>query len=69
MKNDTGFDMEILAKFAIGTNPGIVEPVGNISLDEKIGGSVHIAIGMNERFGGRNRSNLQEDLIVLKPTV
>jgi leucyl aminopeptidase (aminopeptidase T) len=38
-------------------------------LDEKIGGSIHIAIGMNERFGGRNKSNLHLDLVVLRPEV
>lgn len=62
-------DKDVIAEFAIGTNPGATEPIGNIALDEKIGGSVHIAIGMNERFGGRNKSNLHLDLVILKPTV
>ena len=62
-------DKDVIAEFAIGLNPGITEPVGDIMLDEKIGGSVHIAIGMNESFGGRNRSNLHLDLVILRPTV
>jgi leucyl aminopeptidase (aminopeptidase T) len=62
-------DKDVIAELGIGVNPGVVEPIGNISLDEKIGGSVHIAIGMNERFGGRNKSNLHLDLVILKPTV
>jgi aminopeptidase len=62
-------DKDYIAEFAIGTNPGVTEPIGYISLDEKIGGSVHIAIGMNENFGGRNRSNLHLDLVIQKPTV
>jgi aminopeptidase len=43
--------------------------LGIVALDEKIGGSVHIAIGMNEHFGGGNRSNLHLDLVMLNPTV
>jgi len=62
-------DKDRIAEFAIGTNPGVTDPIGNSSLDEKIGGSVHIAIGMNDRFGGVNKSNLHLDLVILKPTV
>ena len=62
-------DKDIIAEFAIGLNPGVTGPVGIIALDEKIGGSVHIAIGMNESFGGKNRSNLHLDLVILRPTV
>jgi len=62
-------DKDAIAEFAIGLNPGATEPVGIIALDEKIGGSVHIAIGMNESFGGKNRSNLHLDLVILCPTV
>jgi aminopeptidase len=58
-----------IAEFAIGTNPGVREPTGYISLDEKIGGSAHIAIGMNDRFGGRNSSNLHLDFVIRRPTV
>ena len=62
-------DKDVIAEFAIGLNPGVTEAVGDAMLDEKIGGSVHIAVGMNERFGGRNRSNLHLDLVMLCPTV
>jgi len=62
-------DKDRLAEFSIGTNPGVREPTGMIALDEKIGGSVHIAVGMNEHFGGKNRSNLHLDLVILKPNV
>ena len=58
-----------IAEFAIGLNPGVSEPTGDIMLDEKIYGSIHIAIGMNKRFGGTNRSNLHLDLVILNPTV
>jgi leucyl aminopeptidase (aminopeptidase T) len=62
-------DKDRIAEFAIATNPGVTEPIGYISLDEKIGGSVHIAIGMNDRFGGKNESNLHQDFVILNPTV
>ena len=62
-------DKDRIAEFAIGLNPGITEPVGDTALDEKIGGSVHLAIGMNESFGGRNRSNLHLDMVILRPAV
>ncbi len=62
-------DKDRIAEFAIGLNPGAIEPIGDIMHDEKIGGSVHIAIGMNDRFGGINRSNLHLDLVMLAPVV
>ncbi len=62
-------DKDVIAEFAVGLNPGVSKPVGDIRLDEKIKGSAHIAIGANELFGGRNRSNLHLDLVMLRPTV
>jgi len=62
-------DKDRIAEFAIATNPGVTEPIGYISLDEKIGGSVHIAVGMNDTFGGKNKSNLHQDFVILKPNV
>lgn len=62
-------DKDVIAEFAMGLNPGVTELTGDIRLDEKIYGSVHIAIGANESFGGRNHSNFHLDLVVLHPTV
>ena len=62
-------DKDRIAEFAVGCNPGVRDPVGFVSLDEKIGGSVHLAIGKNADFGGRNVSNLHLDLVILHPTV
>ncbi len=62
-------DKDVIAEFAIGLNPAVNQAVGDIRLDEKIAGSVHIAIGANDFFGGQNRSNLHLDLVMLKPTV
>ena len=62
-------DKDVIAEFAIALNPGVTEPIGDIMLDEKIGGSIHIAIGMNESFGGKNKADMHLDLVVLHPTV
>jgi len=43
--------------------------VENLKLDEKLNGSVHIAIGMNDHFGGQNHSNLRLDLVMLHPSL
>ena len=62
-------DLDAIAEFAIGLNPGASEPVGLAALDEKIGGSVHIAIGANQSFGGRNLADLHLDMVIMRPTV
>ena len=62
-------DKNVIAEFAFGLNPGVTEPLGDILLDEKTGGSVHIAVGMNEHFGGRNRASLHQDFVILQPSV
>lgn len=49
---------------AIGTNEMIQEVTGNILFDEKIGGSIHTAIGASyPDTGGKNVSGLHWDLI------
>lgn len=53
-----------LGEIGIGTNFGIDRPVGAILFDEKIGGTVHLALGRSyPETGGRNRSALHWDLI------
>jgi aminopeptidase len=53
-----------LGEIGIGTNYGIDRPVGAILFDEKIGGTVHIALGRSyPETGGRNVSALHWDLI------
>ena len=53
-----------LGELGIGTNYGIRRFVKNILFDEKIGGSVHLALGNSyEETGGRNRSALHWDMI------
>ncbi len=51
-------------EFAIGTNYGIQRFTKNILLDEKIGGTIHIALGSAyPATGSKNRSSLHWDMI------
>ncbi len=53
-----------LGELGIGTNFGITRPTGTILFDEKIGGTVHLALGRSyPETGGRNASALHWDLI------
>jgi aminopeptidase len=53
-----------LGEIGIGTNFGIARPIGTILFDEKIGGTVHIALGRSyPETGGKNKSALHWDLI------
>jgi len=49
---------------AIGTNYGINRITKNILFDEKIGGSIHMAIGQSySQAGGKNVSSIHWDMI------
>ena len=49
---------------AIGTNPNIQKITKNILFDEKMGGSVHMAIGQSYlQAGGKNESSVHWDMI------
>jgi aminopeptidase len=53
-----------LGEIGIGTNDGIDRPTGTILLDEKMGGTVHLALGRSyPETGGVNASALHWDLI------
>jgi aminopeptidase len=53
-----------LGELGIGTNFGIDRPVGVILFDEKIGGTVHLALGRSyPETGGKNESALHWDLV------
>jgi aminopeptidase len=53
-----------LGEFGIGTNFGIQQFTGNILFDEKIGGTIHMAIGMGyPETGSKNRSAVHWDMI------
>jgi aminopeptidase len=53
-----------LGEIGIGTNFGIDRPVGATLFDEKIGGTIHLALGRSyPETGGVNRSAVHWDLI------
>jgi aminopeptidase len=54
----------LLGEIGIGTNAGIDRPTGSILLDEKMAGTVHLALGRSyPETGGRNSSALHWDLL------
>ncbi len=57
-----------IAEFGIGTNDG-VRLSGNLLEDEKVLGTVHIAIGDNKSMGGKVDAPIHLDGVIKKPTV
>lgn len=54
-----------LGEIGIGTNFNIKDPIGQILFDEKIGGTIHLALGSAyPASGGKNQSPLHWDLIL-----
>ncbi|MAT45694.1 MAG: aminopeptidase [Anaerolineaceae bacterium] len=61
---DTDEGSRYLGEFAFGTNNGIRQFTGNILFDEKIGGSIHVAIGAGyPKTGSVNQSSVHWDFI------
>jgi aminopeptidase len=53
-----------IGEFAIGTNAGINRPTGDINIDEKTGGSFHMAVGSGyPETGSLNQSAIHGDLV------
>jgi leucyl aminopeptidase (aminopeptidase T) len=58
-----------IAELGIGTNTNAIL-TGNVLEDEKIIGTIHIAIGDNTSYpGGTNKSEIHFDAVVLEPTL
>jgi aminopeptidase len=61
---DTDAGARTLGEFAIGTNTGITKFTRNILFDEKIGGTVHMAVGAGyPETGSHNESSVHWDMI------
>jgi aminopeptidase len=61
---DTDAGARRLGEIGIGTNTGIDRAISNTLLDEKLGGTVHLAIGRSyPETGGTNESAVHWDLI------
>jgi len=66
---EVGEDAYNLAELGIGTNVAVTELVGSVLLDEKAGGTVHIAIGDDHAIGGDTHAPIHLDGILTEPTV
>jgi aminopeptidase len=54
----------VLGEFGIGANAGVTDFTRDILLDEKMGGTIHLAIGRSyPESGGRNHSAVHWDMI------
>lgn len=62
-------DKNRIGEMGIGINDEIHAPTGYLLTDEKIMGTVHLAIGHNQLMGGANKSTLHWDMVILQPTV
>lgn len=58
-----------LAELGIGTNVAVTELVGNVLLDEKAAGTVHIAIGDDAGIGGDVDAPLHIDGVIRNPEI
>ncbi len=61
---ETDAGARYLGEIGIGTNYGIQRASGNVLFDEKLGGTVHLAIGRSyAQTGGKNDSSVHTDLV------
>jgi aminopeptidase len=61
---DTDIGARRIGELGIGCNPGITRYMGNVYFDEKIDGTVHIALGFGfPDLGGLNESAIHWDLV------
>lgn len=61
---DTDGGARRLGELGFGCNEGIPRPTRNVLFDEKIAGTIHLALGSGfPQLGGRNESDLHWDLL------
>jgi leucyl aminopeptidase (aminopeptidase T) len=58
-----------VAEIGIGTNVAVTDLVGSVLLDEKAGGTVHVAIGDDHGIGGDTEAPIHLDGVLTDPTV
>lgn len=63
-----GDSARVIAELGIGTNP-MARLQGNIITDEKVLGTVHIAVGRNDFIGGTNIAATHIDGVISQPTL
>ncbi len=67
--DEVGRDAYNLAELGIGTNVGVTELIGSVLLDEKAGGTVHVAVGDDAGIGGDTDAPVHMDGILREPAV
>jgi aminopeptidase len=61
---DTDAGARRIGELGLGCNPGITRYTRNILFDEKIAGTVHLALGASYTYaGGRNESTIHWDMV------
>jgi len=68
MLDEVGEKARNIAEFGIGINPQ-AHLIGNVLEDEKVGGTVHIALGDNSTFGGDVIAGIHLDGIITRPEI
>lgn len=68
LESQTG-DKDYIAELGIGLNPRITRVTGELALDEKIIGTIHIATGENRMLHGKGVSSFHWDLVMNRPTL
>jgi leucyl aminopeptidase (aminopeptidase T) len=66
---EVGADAYNLAELGIGANVAVEDLVGSVLLDEKAGGTVHLAIGDDHGIGGDVEAPIHSDGVLTDPTV
>lgn len=64
-----GGDTLKIGEFGVGLNPAVVEAYGSTLTDEKMTGTIHLALGENRFFGGKNSCTYHKDMLVFEPRV
>lgn len=59
---------KVIAELGVGTNP-IAKVIGNITVDEKALGTIHIAFGNSANIGGTNDVPIHLDAVITSSTV
>lgn len=58
-----------LGEFGIGLNASVQNLTGNVIMDEKAGGTAHIALGANIPFGGQLDGQVHYDLVFIPTSI
>ncbi len=63
---DTDPGCRYLGEFAVGTNPKVTQPMANVIFDEKLTGSIHLALGNCYDFADNgNKATIHWDMILM----